>query len=84
MASESSLLGTPSIYLNPLKLGYLDEQEKKYGLLYSMKKDDVKVISKAISILKNPEKESWNSKRQRLLDDKIDTTDFMTKLIKKI
>ena len=49
-----------------------------------MKKDDVKVISKAISILKNPEKESWNSKRQRLLDDKIDTTDFMTKLIKNI
>ena len=33
MASECALIGTPSIYINTLSTGYLEEQQK-YGLVY--------------------------------------------------
>ncbi|MCG8551062.1 MAG: DUF354 domain-containing protein, partial [Desulfobacterales bacterium] len=35
MASEAAILGTPSIYINTLRLGYTDEEENEYGLLYN-------------------------------------------------
>ena len=47
MASEAAVLGTPSIYINPLRLGYLDELEKKYGLVYNIP-NPKKAIQKAI------------------------------------
>jgi len=33
MASEASVLGVHSVYLNPLGLGYLSEQERRYDLV---------------------------------------------------
>ena len=35
MASEAAILGTPSIYINTLRLSYTDEEEAKYDLLYN-------------------------------------------------
>jgi predicted glycosyltransferase len=32
MASESVILGTPAVYLDPYGRGYTDEQEERYGL----------------------------------------------------
>ena len=34
-ASESAIIGTPALYTNPLTLGYLDEMEKRYGLVFN-------------------------------------------------
>ncbi|WP_225420004.1 DUF354 domain-containing protein [Methanohalophilus profundi] len=34
-ASECAILGTHAIYVNTLRLGYTDEQEEKYGLVYN-------------------------------------------------
>jgi predicted glycosyltransferase len=85
MASEAAVLGTPAIYINTLRLGYLDEQEEKYGLVYNFsgpKMAQEQAIKKAIELLKDKDlKNKWQKKRERLLSGKIDVTKFMTNYI---
>ena len=78
-ASEAAVLGTPSIYVSSLvgTMGNFIELEETYDLLYSFT-DDNTALGKAIEILQNPaSKEEWRTKRERLLEDKIDVTAFM-------
>ncbi|MFC1705822.1 DUF354 domain-containing protein [Planctomycetota bacterium] len=74
MASEAAVLGVPSIYLNPLRMGYVEEQERKYGLLYSAR-DKNEATRKAVSLLEDAETaEKWQQRRRHMLDDKVDVT----------
>ncbi|MBA2860466.1 DUF354 domain-containing protein [Methanococcus maripaludis] len=83
MASEAAVLGTPALYVNTLKLGYLNEQESKYGLVYNFS-DEKGVLEKAIQLLNTSNlKEESNKKREKLLSDKIDVTKFMVRVIEK-
>jgi len=78
-ASEAAVLGTPSIYVSSLvgTMGNFIELEVTYDLLYSFT-DGEAALAKAIEILQDPaSKEKWRSKRERLLEDKIDVTAFM-------
>ena len=85
MASEAAVLGTPAIYVNTQRLGYLDEEEEKYGLVYNFsdpKTAHERVIKKAIELLEDKNlKNKWQNKKERLLNEKIDVTKFMTELI---
>jgi len=85
MASESAVLGTPAIYVNTLRLGYLDEQEKRYGLVYNFsnpKTAQKDALAKAVELLEDENlKNKWRKKREKLLSDKIDVTKFMTDFI---
>jgi len=79
IASESAILGTPSIYVSSLSgiMGYLDELEQKYDLMYSFSNSD-DAIKKAVEILETPNvKEDWRRKKEIMLRDKIDVTAFM-------
>jgi len=77
MASECAVLGTPTIYLSPLSPGYIQEQEERYGLLFKIR-DGNRAIAKGLELLKEPGlEERWQIKRERLLADKIDVTEFM-------
>lgn len=88
MASEAAVLGTPSIFMDNDGRGYTDEEEEKYGLVYNFSEseyDQNAAIAKAISILKNPEaREEYQKKRKVLLDDCIDTTQFMVDEVGKL
>lgn len=78
-ASEAAILGTPSIYVSSLvgSMGNFIELEDAYGLLYSFN-DASAAIIKGIEILQDSaSKEKWRIRRERLLEDKIDVTDFM-------
>lgn len=76
-ASECAILGTHAIYINTLKLGYTNEQESKYDLVYNFSNENG-VFEKAIELLKNPNlKEEGKKKREKLLEDKTDVTKFM-------
>jgi len=76
MASEAALLGTPSIYVNSLTMGYLDELEKN-GLLLSFRNPEG-VLEKAKEILNDPNiKNKWQKRRQKMLTEKIDITAFL-------
>lgn len=87
MATESALLGTPAIYVNSLKLGYLEDQEEKYELVYNFNDANPvtrceKALEKAIGLLGQKNlKSKWQEKREKLLNEKIDTTEFMVKFI---
>jgi len=81
MASEAAVLGTPSIFVNTLTLGYLEELENKYDLMYSFKKEK-EAINKTKELLEIPDlKTKWQNKRQKMLEDKIDVTAWMVDLI---
>ncbi len=76
MASECAVLGTPAIYINSIMAGTIEEQEK-YGLLFSFK-NGKGVLDKIKEIEAIPnKKEVFEERRQKLVDDKIDVTDFM-------
>lgn len=84
-ASECAILGTHSIYVNTLRLGYTDEEEEKYDLVYNFSNtDDIekKVYDKALKLLKNPNlKQEGKIKKENIIKDKIDVTAFMVQFV---
>ena len=81
MASEAGVLGVPWIFLYRHSFPNLDEQEKKYGLGFVANN-----INRALEISNkfinsNNLKAEWNTKKEKLLNDKIDVTYFITRLI---
>lgn len=87
MASEASVLGVPAIFVYGYKLGYLEEQEKKYKTVYSFlsdKNSQERAVDLGVEILKNISvKKEWLQKRQILINDTVDVTDFIIRQIKK-
>jgi uncharacterized protein len=85
MAAEAAVLGTPSVRFNDFvgKLGYLEELEHKYGLTYGIKTDQPEELLKKIEELlaMSNLKEEWQIKREKMLNETIDVTEFMVDLI---
>jgi len=81
MASECAVLGTHAIFCGFAGLGYTDEEEKAYDLVYNYRLDELSQensIKKAVELLKDPNlKEKGRKKKETLLNDKIDVTAFM-------
>jgi uncharacterized protein len=85
MASESALLGTPSIYVSSLAgtMGNLTELENKYDILYGFVEEG-EALKKAIEILKDPQgKSRWMAAKDHMAGEKIDLTEFMIWLVDK-
>ena len=77
MASECAMLGTPAIYVNSLELGYCEEEEKKYNLIYNFRNSEG-ILKKATELLNAQNlKQEFQKRRQIMLKDKIDVTAFM-------
>ncbi|MEI6946257.1 DUF354 domain-containing protein [Paraflavisolibacter sp. H34] len=81
MASEAAVLGTPSIFIDNDGRGYTDEEQKKYGIVFNFTErpdDQEKAIEKALEIMQDSAgKDRYRAIRQRLLNECIDTTQFM-------
>ncbi|VVB89748.1 Uncharacterised protein [uncultured archaeon] len=80
MATESAILGTPSIYVSSLvgTMGNFVELEQKYNLMFNYK-ENYQAVEKAFEIIQNPElKRIWKEKKEKLVKEKIDVTAFMT------
>ena len=86
MSTEAAILGTPTVrcntFVGPKDMGNFIDLEKKYDLLYSVQNVD-SVIAKIRSLLDENInlKKIWSEKRDRLLHDKIDVTQYMVDLI---
>ena len=77
MASEGAILGTPTIYINSLKAGTIEEQCFKYGLISSFRDEDG-ILKKAIELTKNDSiKNEWIKKREKLISEKSDVTELI-------
>ena len=82
-ASEAAILGVPSIYVSTTRRGYLDELEEKYGLAFTISNID-NALKKALELLEDKDiKSKWQSKREKMLSEKIDTARFMVEFIEK-
>lgn len=85
MTSEAAVLGVPSLRCNSFsgRISYLEEEEHRYGLTYGFTPNNFdKMVVKLNEILKNTEiKAIWQSKREKLLSEKIDVTAFWVWLL---
>jgi predicted glycosyltransferase len=81
MASEAALLGTPAIYINTLSLGYLEEQERKYRLVYSSVNPDTILSTIDKLLLETDTKLESHQRREQLLADKIDSTQWIVDFV---
>jgi predicted glycosyltransferase len=85
MCAEAGLLGVPFIRYNDFvgKIGYLNEIEKNYKLGFGIETKNpnaVLEVSQKILETKNI-KEEWQLKKARIFDEKLDPSEFYTKLI---
>ena len=80
MASECAIMGTPSIYINSLSAGTLEDQEQK-GILYIYKSSNG-LIEKTREILTNLKvKEEIKQKSKDLFKNRKDINIFFYWLI---
>lgn len=81
MLSEAAVLGVPAILIHNNKSYYLEDQEKKYGLVFNYsetEEDQEKAIQKGIEVLRTEGIQSeWQCRRQKMLSVKIDVSAFM-------
>ncbi|GAB6147243.1 DUF354 domain-containing protein [Desulfocicer niacini] len=82
MAAEAGVLGTPFVRFNDFvgRIGYLAELEDKYGLGYGIKPDNPEKLLSVVKDLADTAnlKQGFSRRRQKMLDEKIDTARFMT------
>lgn len=82
MTSEAAVLGTPAIRCNTFvgRIHYLEEEEHKYGLTYGFRPEQSEeMFQKIDELLSMPNlKEEWQSRRQKMLSEKIDYAQFLT------
>ena len=82
MASEAACLGIPAIFISNTGRGYTTEQDKKYGLIkhYTLNQWE-QVISTIKSWINNDISKEWKEKQIKMLNDKIEVTDFIVDFI---
>lgn len=80
-ASESACLGVPAVYLNTTERGYLNDQERRYGLVANFK-DARSALQKSLELLDAPhEGAKYRAARDRLVGDHIDVTEYVVREI---
>ncbi len=83
MISESAVLGVPAVYINTLKLGYVNMLEK-YGLVRQTTDTD-EALKLCLDFLTDENvKDRCGLARQKLLNEKIDVTEYLVETIGKL
>ena len=81
MSSESGVLGTPYIRFNDFvgKISYLNELEHIYKLGVGVKTNQRQLLFDSIDLFLGNDnlKAEWFSKREKMLNEKIDLTAFL-------
>lgn len=83
MASESAILGVPAVYVNTLRLGYIDMHER-YGLLKQTTNTN-EALKFCIEFLTGQDvKERCRIAQQKLLSEKVDVTACIVETIEQL
>lgn len=76
-ASEAACLGVPTVYLNPSQLGYLREQERRYGLVFNTTDPEL-AVKRTLAALDAPfDPAPYQAAKNRLVADHIDVTSYL-------
>lgn len=81
MVSEGVVLGVPGVYMDNTGRYYTTEQEKKYGMCFNFsesEEDQLRAIDRGCEIMRG---EMDLSGHARLMDEKIDVTAFLEKIV---
>jgi predicted glycosyltransferase len=82
MCSEGAVLGVPGIYVDPVGRGYTDEQERDYNLVFNFTSErQNEAIAKVGEILSNYQREEWQARGRRLIEEKIDVTEMLYQIV---
>ncbi len=78
MASEAAVLGTPAVYIAVTGRGYVDDLERRYGLVRHFDPTDFDAaIDATIGFMDDDAQVSAADARKALLRDKVDLTTWM-------
>lgn len=82
MAAESAVLGTPAVYVNTLRMGYTDELDARYGLLFNCggPRRHQRALGLAERLLTDDDTD-WSARRARMLAEKCDTTETVLSVL---
>jgi uncharacterized protein len=78
MASEAAVLGVPAVFVATTGRGYTDDEERRYRLVRHFTEGQYDMALSAIEDILDEPAATWQTARQRLLDEKIDLTGWMT------
>lgn len=81
MAAEAAVLGVPTVYCSDLRPGYIDDLEKRYGLLSAFPRGSFKeALAKGMDILQDrgEYREGLAKKRDAMLAQSVDVSAFMS------
>jgi predicted glycosyltransferase len=83
MASEAAVLGVPAIFISDTSRGYIMEQQYRFGLVYHFtNRQTDEALNKIDDLLSRPDLcEQWREKRNKMLDDSIDVTEFVVDFV---
>lgn len=78
MASESAVLGTPAVHVAQTSRGYVDDLERRYGLIehFQPARFDT-ALAAAEEAMSHPDPERAERARSLMLQDKIDVSSWM-------
>ncbi|MGZ6974612.1 MAG: DUF354 domain-containing protein [Acidimicrobiia bacterium] len=78
MSSEAAVLGVPAVMIATTGRGYTDDEERRYGLVRHFTEDQYdRAVTTVEKLFAESPRELGALARQRLLDDKIDVTQWM-------
>ncbi len=76
-ASEAACLGVPSVYVNSTRRGYLEDQERRYGLVHNFTDPAAAARKVTELLLRPPSAEGLANARAALILDHIDVTEYV-------
>ncbi|MEO8181431.1 MAG: DUF354 domain-containing protein [Deltaproteobacteria bacterium] len=76
-ASEAACLGVPAVYVNTTRRGYLEDQERRYELVYNFTDPEAAMRKIRELIAAPPDARELESARQRLISEHVDVTDYV-------
>ena len=84
MSAEAGVLGTPFLRFSDFvgRLGYLRELEERYRLGYGVTPDRPgELLDRSAQLAANPAPDTYRERRQRMLSEKCNTSDFFHQYI---
>lgn len=76
MAAESAMLGVPTFFISSKRLGFIEELSYVYGLI-KIFQDPTDALKEALCLLNTEDLKLWQKKKEQMLSEKIDITEFV-------
>ena len=84
-AVEAALLGTPAVFVHTARLGYVEELEQRFGLLFTRTSQD-RALGLALDLTEDPDHTAqvWARRRRRMLDTSVDVTSWLLSTLREL